>query len=126
LPDTGHSADIGLSTELPFRTYFARHAGYFARERIELVHHGVDRVFKLKNFAASIDRDLSREVAVCNARRHFGDVTNLVGEVTGHRIHRLRQILPDTGYALHIRLAAELSFRTYFAGHAGYFRGEPV
>ena len=37
---------------------------------------------------------------------------------------RVGQILPRAGDALHVGLAAELSFRAHFAGHARHFRGE--
>src|SRR5206468_1544639 len=69
-------------------------------------------------------RDLAAEVAVCDAGRDFGDVTHLAGEVAGHRVHRLGEVAPHTGDTLHIGLPAQLSFRTYFAGHAGHFGGE--
>src|SRR6185369_12271707 len=45
-------------------------------------------------------------------------------QVTGHAIHRVGQVLPRTGDPRHLGLAAELTFRAYFAGHARYFRGE--
>ena len=42
----------------------------------------------------------------------------------GHRVHVIGQIFPGAGDAAHFRLAAEFSFGTDFAGHAGHFRGE--
>ena len=42
----------------------------------------------------------------------------------GHEVHGVGQILPRAGDAVHVGLAAELSFGTHFAGHAGHFRGE--
>ena len=56
--------------------------------------------------------------------RDFRDVAHLRGQVAGHRIHRIGQILPRAGDALHFRLAAELSFRADFARHARHFRRE--
>src|SRR5512132_745969 len=44
--------------------------------------------------------------------RSLGDVADLVGEVAGHGVDALRQILPRAGDAAHHRLAAEFSFRT--------------
>ena len=121
--DTGH---LRLSAELSFRTDFAGHARHFAGERVELVHHRVDGVLQFENFALHVDRDLARQVAASHSRRHFGDVSYLAGKVSGHRVHRVRQILPRTRDARHVGLSAQSSFRTHFAGHARHFAGEPV
>ena len=94
-----------------------------ANER-ELIHHRVDGVLQLENFAFHVDRDLLGQVAVRDRRRHFGDVAHLAGQVAGHEVHGVGQILPRAGHALHFRLAAEFSFRTHFARHARHFRGE--
>src|SRR4029077_4755713 len=83
--DTGH---LRLSTKLSVGTDFAGHASDFAGERIELVHHRVDGVFKFENFAFYVDRDLAGQVAAGNGRCHFGDVSDLTGQVPGHRVHR--------------------------------------
>ena len=95
-------------------------------ERVELVHHGVDGVLQLQNFAAHIHRDLAREIAVGHGRGDFGDVTDLIGQVAGHGVHGVGKILPDAADAFHFRLAAELAFRTDFARHARHFAGERV
>src|SRR6185369_1253564 len=126
LPNTRNSANICLSAKLSVRTYLARHARYFAGEPVELVHHGVDRVFEFEDLAARVDRDLSREIAIGDARGHLGDIAHLVGQVAGHGVHAVREILPDTGNALHPCLATELAFCAYFASHTGHFAGEPV
>ena len=42
---------LRLAAELAFRAHFARHARHFRGERVELVHHRVDGVLQLKNFA---------------------------------------------------------------------------
>ena len=52
------------------------------------------------------------------------DVAHLAGEIRGHRIHVVGEILPGAGDAGHGRLAAELSFGAYFARHARHFGGE--
>ena len=49
------------------------------------------------------------------------DVADLVGQVAGHGVDALRQILPGAGDALHFRLAAELAFGSHFARHARHF-----
>ena len=55
---------------------------------------------------------------------HVGDVADLAGEVVGHQVDVVGQILPRAGDAAHLRLAAELAFGADFAGHARHFRGE--
>ena len=93
---------------------------------VELVHHRVDGVFQLENFAFDVDRDLLGQVAVGDGRGDFGDVSDLVGEVAGHEVHVVGQIFPGSGDTFHFGLAAEFSFRADFAGHASHFRGEGV
>ncbi len=79
-----------LSAELAFRADLARHARDFRREAVQLVHHRVDGVFQLQNLALDVDRDLARQVAAGDRRRHFRDVAHLRGEVRAHRVDRSR------------------------------------
>src|SRR5439155_17405764 len=89
-------------------------------------HHRIDGVLELQNFAARVDRDFGREIASRHGRGYTGDVTHLVGEVTGHPVHRIGEILPHTADVLHDGLAAELSFRSDLTRHARHFRCERV
>ncbi len=124
LPHAADAFHLRLAAQLAFGSDFARHARHFAGERIELIHHGVDGVLQLQNFAARIHRDLGRQIALGHGRGHTGDVADLVGQVAGHRIDALRQIAPGSRHAFHFRLAAELAFRSHFARHARHFRCE--
>ncbi len=58
LPGAGDAGDGGLATEFAFGTHFAGHASDFGREGTELVHHDVDGLLELENFAAHIHGDL--------------------------------------------------------------------
>src|SRR5206468_3943787 len=69
-----------------------------------------------------IHRDLLREVAARDGGGDLGDVAHLAGQVPGHRVHGVGQVLPGAGDALDVRLAAELALRSYFPRHAGDFR----
>ena len=69
---------------------------------------------------------LRLKIAAGHGRRHFGDISYLRRKVAGHRIDRVRQVLPGTGDAGHVGLTAESSFGSHFAGHARHFAGEPV
>ena len=124
LPGARHALHIGLTTELAFGAHLAGHAGHFRRERPQLIHHDVDGVLQLENLPLHVDGDLLRQVTVGHGSRHFGDVPHLVGEVAGHVVHVVGEILPGAGDAFHVGLTTQLSFRTHFAGHAGHFRRE--
>ena len=76
-----HVFHFGLTAELAFGTDFARDARHFGREAVELVDHRVDGFLQLENFAFHVDRDLARQVAARDGRRHLGDVAHLTGEV---------------------------------------------
>ena len=65
-----------------------------------------------------------RQVAVRDRDRHVGDVAHLGGQVGGHRVDALGQVLPHAGHVRHLRLAAELAVGADLARHARHFRGE--
>src|SRR4029079_6086863 len=114
LPCSGDAFHVGLAAELTFGADLAGDARHFRRERRELVDHRVDDVFDLQDFAADVDRDLLRQVAVRDGRRDIGDVAKLDGEVAGHQVHGVGEVFPHAGDAAHFGLAAELSFGTDF------------
>ena len=105
-----HARHLRLAAQLSVGAHFARHARHFSGERVELVHHRVDRVFQLENFALHVHRDLARQVAARHGRGDFGDVAHLAGQVSGHRVHRVGQILPRAGDAGHVGLSAQPAF----------------
>ena len=93
-------------------------------EGAELIDHRVDGVLQLENFAADVDGDFAREVAVGDGGGDFGDVADLVGQVAGHGVDAVGEILPGAGDAAHVGLAAQLAFGADFAGDARHFGGE--
>src|SRR5262249_10094294 len=115
-----------LTAELAFGADLTRDARHFAGEAVELVHHGVDGVLQLGDFAAHVDGDLFRKVAVGDSGGHLGDVADLARQVAGHRVHRVGQILPGAGAAEPVGLAAEPAFGADLAGHARHFSRESV
>src|SRR2546425_968059 len=80
------------STLFPYATVFGSHACDFRGERVELIHHGIDGVLQLQNFPARVDRDLRGKVASGDSCGHAGDVTHLVSQVAGHRVHRIGEV----------------------------------
>ena len=123
-PGAGDARHQRLTAQLAVGAHLARHARHFRGEGTQLVHHRVDGFLELQDFAAHVDGDLLRQVAVRHRDRHVGDVAHLRGQVGRHRVHGLGQVLPHAGHAAHLRLAAELAFGADFARHARHFRGE--
>src|SRR5205085_2211327 len=77
-----------------------------------------------QNFAADVDGDLAREVAVGHRDGDLGDVANLTGEVRRHRVDVVGQVLPGAGDAGDHRLAAQLGCGSGRASDARHCRGE--
>ena len=115
---------MSLAAELAVSADFAGDAGDFAGEGVELVDHGVDGVFQLEDFAFHVDGDFAGEVAARYGRGDLGDVADLRGEVSGHGVDRVGEVLPGARYAGHDGLSAESAVGADFASHAGDFGGE--
>src|SRR5690606_16513247 len=79
---------------------------------------------QLENFAFDVDGDLLGKVAVGHRGGDVGDVANLVGQVSGHRVHRVSEVLPSAGHAGNVRLAAKFALGADFARHPRHFGGE--
>ena len=126
LPDAGHAAHLGLAAQLAFGADLAGHAGHLGGEGVELVDHGVDGVLQLQDFAADVHGDLLGQVAVGDGGGDLGDVAHLAGQVAGHGVDGVGQVLPGAGHALDLGLAAQLAFGADLAGHAGHLGGEGV
>ena len=90
-------------------------------KRVELIDHRVDGVLQLEDLALHVDGDLLRQVAVGDRGRHLGDVAHLAGQVAGHQVDVVGQVLPGAGDAFDLRLAAELAFGADLAGDARHF-----
>src|SRR5262249_7478504 len=103
-----------------------RDPGHLAGEGVELVHHGVDRLFELEDLAADVDGDLPRQIAAGDRGGHFGDVSHLRGEVAGHEVDVVGQVLPGAGDAAVPPLAAQLSRGAAVPRDAGHLGGEGV
>ena len=126
LPGAGDAGHFGLAAELAVGADLARHAGHFAGEGVELVDHGIERFLQLKDFARHVHGDLLRQVALRHRSGHLGDIADLAGEVRGHRVDGVGEVLPGTGDAAHLRLTAELAFGADLARDARHFAGEAV
>ena len=126
LPGAGDAEHVGLAAEPAFGADLARDARHFAGEGVELVHHRVDGFLQLQDFARHVHGDLLRQVAAGDGGRDVGDVADLGGQVAGHEVDAVGQVLPGAGDAGHRGLAAELAFGADLARDARHFRGEGV
>src|SRR6202000_2619152 len=94
LPGTGDARHQRLTTQLTFGTDLASQTRYLGSESVQLVNHRVDGFLQLQNLALHVHRDLARQVAARDGGRYLSDVTHLPGEVAGHRIDVISQVLP--------------------------------
>ena len=124
LPGAGHARHVGLTAQPSLGAHLAGHAGDLGGEGRELVDHRVDGLLELQDLAAGVDRDLLREVAVGHRRRDLGDVAHLAGQVVGHEVDRVGQVLPGAGHARDLGLAAEDALGAHLARDAGHLLGE--
>src|SRR5207245_57332 len=124
LPGAGHVLDVGLTAELALGADLAGDARHLRRQGAELVGHGVDGVLELEDLAADVDVELSGEVAVGDGGGNLGDVPDLRGQVAGHRVDGVAEVLPGAGHATYVGLAAELALGADLAGDARHLRGE--
>src|SRR5579859_5249099 len=125
-PDAAYTLHIRLATEASFSAHLAGHASHLVGEGVELVDHGVDGVLQLEDLAANVDGDLLGEVAIGDRGRDLGDVANLAGQVAGHQVHVVGEVLPDTSHAFDLSLTTQLSFGAYFASDTSHFIREGV
>ena len=119
LPDARHAAHFRLAAEFSFGADFARDAGNFRRERVELIHHRVHGVFQLEDFALRIDGDLFRKVAFRDRGGNFRDVSDLRGEIVREQVDVVGQIFPRARDARNFGLRTQLSFHADGTRHVG-------
>src|SRR5205807_2428684 len=125
-PGAADSRHLSLAAQFSLGADLAGHASHFTRERVQLVHHGVDGVLEFENFAFHVDRDLAGQVATRDGCRHFSNVADLSSQVASHQVYVVSEILPCTGDTGNLRLTTELSFCAYLAGNAGHFTRESI
>ncbi len=127
LPDAADFLGLRLAAELALDAHLAGHPGHFSGEGVELVDHGVDGVLQLEELALHVDRDLLAQVAVGHGGGHLGDVSHLAGQVAGHEVHVVGQVLPHPADLDGDRRGlTELALGADLAGHPGQLGDEPV
>ncbi len=117
LPRAGRAAHPGLAAQVPLGANLARHPRHLVSERRQLVDHRVDRGLQLLDLAPCVHVDLLRQVALGNRRGDLGYVADLGGEVAGHQVDRVGEVLPGARHAGYLRLPAKPTLGAYLACH---------
>src|SRR5690606_10596313 len=125
-PGAGNAFHLGLSAEPAFGAYLASDARHFGGERVELVHHRVDGVFELEDLSADLHGDLLGQVAARHRGCHFGNVADLAGQVVGHQVYVVGEVLPGPADTRHLRLTTSHARRAGATRHAAHFGREGV
>ena len=126
LPRAGGAGHVGLTAKPPFDADLARDRRDLVGKGRQRSGHVVDRVGERRDLALGLDRQVLLEIAVGDGGHHFDDAAHLFGEVGGHDVHVVGEVLPRTRDARHLRLAAQQAFGADLARHARHFRGERV
>ncbi|KAH3673385.1 hypothetical protein WICPIJ_009837 [Wickerhamomyces pijperi] len=116
LPQTINVTDLSLNTQLTFNTDILSNSGNFTDEQLQRVHHLVDCQFQIKNLTLSLDMNLLGEVTISNSLGDVGDRSNLVGQVGGHSVNIVGQILPCAINTIHHSLTAQNTIDTDVCG----------
>src|SRR5262249_10310096 len=116
--------DARLPAQLALDADFVGHASHFAGKGGKPVHHAIDGVLQLENFALNVHGNLLGQIAIGHSGSDLSNVPNLRGEVSSHGVDRICQVAPGSADSLDIGLSAELAFGTDFARDAGDFRRE--
>src|SRR5690606_9802184 len=99
LPRAGDALDLCLAAELALGAHLAGDAADLVGEGVELVHHRVDGVLDFEDLALDVVAYSSRFRAVGHAGRDAGDAADLAGQVAGHQVHVVGEVLPRAGDA---------------------------
>src|SRR5690606_25166338 len=92
-PRAGHARNVRLAAELAGGAYFARDAAHFRGKCVPLLHALAVCFFELEHLAADVGGDCAGQVAACHGDGHLRDIAHLCGEVGGHGIYIVRQVL---------------------------------
>ena len=125
-PDAGHIRHHGLAAQPALGAHFLGHAGHFAREQVQRVHHLVQVLLQLQELPFYIDGDFLAQIALGHGSGHVGNVPHLHGEVGSHVVHVIGQVFPDAANVGYRSLTAEFTLGAHFLGHAGYFAGKNI
>ena len=93
-------------------------------ERRQRVGHVVDGLGERGDLALGLDDQLLLQVAVGDRGDDLDDAAHLRGQVAGHEVDVVGEVLPDAGDARHLGLAAQLALGADLLRDARDLRGE--
>ena len=124
LPHATDAFDLGLAAQLALGADLVGDTRHLVGECVQLVDHRVHSVLQLEQLALDVDSDLLGEVALLHGGGDLGDVSHLTGQVAGHRVDVVGQLLPGAADSLDLGLTAQLALRAHLARHARHLVGE--
>ena len=124
LPGAGDSGDIRLRPQFALHSDGARHAGDLLREDRERPRHVVERLAQCRDLALRVYLKFSVQVAIGDRGHDLDDAPDLGGQVRGHGVHVVGEVLPDARHALDVGLAAQLALHPHLASDPRDFRGK--
>ena len=105
-PGAAGAGDLGLAAQLSFDAYLASHGGHLVGEGGQGVDHLVDSVGQLGDFPLGFEHQFALQIADGHRVDHLGDAADLTGQVTGHEVDGVGEVLPRSCHTFHISLAA--------------------
>ena len=126
LPGPGSARHVGLAAKPAFDADLARHRRHLVGERREGIGHVVDGLGQRRDLALGCHGEILLQIAVRDRGHDLHDASHLLGEIRGHDIDRVREILPGARHPRHLRLAAEPPLGAHLARHARHLSGETI
>ena len=123
-PRAGRAGHARLPAQLALDADLASHGGHLVGEHAQRVGHAVDGVGQRRHFAARLDHQLLRQIALGDGGHHLDDAAHLTGEVRGHQVHVVGEVLPGARHARHLRLSAQLPLGAHFTSDARHLARE--
>ena len=99
LPGTSGAGDVRLASEPTVDSDLACHVGHLIGKGRERDRHIVDRVGEGGDFTFGLNSQTLGEIAIGHRGHYFDDAAHLLGEVRGHEVDVVGEILPCTAYA---------------------------
>src|SRR5207244_3245764 len=122
----GRARHVGLTAQAPLGADLARDGRHLLGEDREGVGHSVDGVGELCNLAFRLQGQLAFQIAVGDRGDHACDAAHLVGQVAGHRVDVVCQVLPGSADTLDVGLSAQTAVGAYLTRHARHLFCESV
>ena len=119
LPGAGGAGHVGLTAETAFDADFAGHGGHLIGEGGQRVGHVVDGLGERGHFALGVHGELLVQIAVGDGGHDLDDAAHLLGEVGGHDVDVVGEVLPGAGHAGHLAPGRRACLRCRLRGPRG-------